>query len=129
MASTGCARIGTIGTSGHCAWWRRAVRAVPYFKSADKAFEMEQRAFFYPKNRGLDVKKQVLNLTVEPGHVQRLDELALQYGCNRSEVARLIFDNIQVVQRPVLGAVIGAGDQRIMVINSGTGQLAAGSSG
>lgn len=61
------------------------------------------------------MKKQVLNLTVDPVHVRRLDDLARQYNCNRSEIARLIFDNIQIVQRPSLGAVIGVGDQRVHV--------------
>lgn len=61
------------------------------------------------------MKKKTLNLTVDPGHVRRLDELARQHGCNRSEIARLIFDNIQVVSRPVLGAMIGQSDQRVHV--------------
>ncbi len=71
------------------------------------------------------LKKISLNLKVDQHHLARLDDLARQHGCNRSEIARLIFDNVQVVQRPVLGAVIGVGDQG-MVIVSRAGQLATG---
>lgn len=61
------------------------------------------------------MEKISLNLKIEQRQLRRLDDLARHYGCNRSEIARLIFDNIQLVNRPVPGAVIGSGDQRIAV--------------
>jgi hypothetical protein len=52
--------------------------------------------------------KQALNLKVEPRQIKRLDDLARQHGLNRSELMRLVLDNIQIVERPVLGAQVVA---------------------
>lgn len=60
--------------------------------------------------------KQALNLKVEPRQIQRLDQLARQHGLNRSELMRLVLDNIQVIERPVLGAQVVAPG---VVINPG----------
>lgn len=99
--------------------------SVPYSSPSLGSREFGMGAHFFIQKIGGNVKKQVLNLTVDPGHVRRLDELARQYGCNRSEVARMVFDNIQVIQKPALGAVIGQGDQRITVAGA-DGRLRVG---
>ncbi len=47
-----------------------------------------------------------LHVKIDRQQLAILDDLAQRHGCNRSEIARQIFNNVQIVNKPVLGSII-----------------------